>query len=325
VIDADLSPSAFLTYCQANEVSPYALHVRSLGEDGRQTGGGPVGETLCGRWISDGWDTELPVTLETLGQPMLADTTACPRCWVAAHADLDAGSDPATTPTAPAAVLAVLAARLAQVDLLTSDPASAGRTSLPHGAKVPVGPIRAAIHAGWRLGMVDTVQAALAEIAEDRRRHRQAVRDRTQERYETAVLVTAIRRAAGWPDPDDGYEDGPPTGHLALAVLTTERDQLIEQVRAAGIGPAADLVAELVRRADAADQRAAAAERAAAEADDYARLEAVAAERFRAILPGLRRIAEAGELSGQDVAWLINVVTAPDGVRKPPPDVSDLP
>jgi hypothetical protein len=88
---ADLSPSAFLSYCQPNEVTPYTLHVRSLGEDGRQDAGGPIGPTLCGRRWADGWDTVLPVTLKTLGQPMLTDTAACPGCWPAAYAFLLAG------------------------------------------------------------------------------------------------------------------------------------------------------------------------------------------------------------------------------------------
>jgi len=278
--NADLSPSAFLAYCQANEVRPFTEHIRDPGEDGLQTAGGPVGATLCGKWIADGWDIELPVTLETLGRPMLADTTACPGCWAAARASLLVGS------AAPAAVLADLAGRLARVDALTSEPD--GYQSLPHNATVPVGPIRAALHAGNQgLTMPDKVQAALTEIAEDRRRYCEAVRDCTQERHEVSKLVAAIRRAAGWPDPGD--EDGPPLGHLALAVLTTERDQLIEQVRAADIGPAADLVAELVRRADTATAAQAAAEAAAASANKYAREQAVNAERYRQLRSFVRR------------------------------------
>ena len=259
MIDADLSPSAFLAYCQPNEVSPFTLHVRALGEDGRQTGGGPVGETLCGRWISDGWDTELPVTLDTLGLPMLADTVACPGCWPDAHAHLLAGSDLAAAGARPAAVLAVLAARLTQIDLLTSDPASGCHQSLPHDAKVPVGPIRAALHGGWWVRMADVIQAALAEM------------EKTRDRYRRAVL-------------------------------TTERDQLAEQVRAADVGPAADLVAELVRRADAATTAQAAAEAVAASANQYAREQAVNAERYRQLRSFVRRWLNHGAIPAEHEA-----------------------
>jgi hypothetical protein len=64
---------------------------------------------------------------------------------------------------------------------------------------------------------------------------------------------------------------------------------------------AADVVAELVRRADAAAARADAAEEATDRANEYARSQALAAERYRQLRVFVRRWHDAGLIPDADL------------------------
>jgi hypothetical protein len=64
---------------------------------------------------------------------------------------------------------------------------------------------------------------------------------------------------------------------------------------------AADVVAELVRRADLATARADAAEEAVGRADEYARSQAINAERYRQLQVFVRRWHDAGLIPDADL------------------------
>ena len=82
--------------------------------------------------------------------------------------------------------------------------------------------------------------------------------------------------------------------------------------QADAVATTADLVAELVRRADAADVAARTAERIAADANDYARSQGANAERYRQLRSFVRRWLDAGLIPDEheaDVRGLCGLTT----------------